>query len=113
MSGDNLTLETHHFSYKGKFLKSRRDRPAELDTQFIDADGFMRNLLKMYWEFVWVYLIIKQDKVGHGGLLNEIFVNNPQLVMRHANYALWHTILYGAALGLLTTLAVHLITNFM
>lgn len=85
----------------GIYLESDPEFPNQVDTAFINADGLMRNLYKIYWQFVWVWCIMQVDNVGHGGKLNEIFVNDPQLVMYHAAYALWHTILYSLALVLL------------
>jgi hypothetical protein len=83
------------FVYKGQTLNARVDRPMELDTTFIDEDGFKRNLEKFKWEWIWSKHWADEAEAGHGWLFTAA-LNWLVAAFRHAPYLYGHIVFYWA-----------------
>ncbi len=80
------------FTYKGQILNARVDRTMELDTTFIDKDGFKRNLAKFKWEWIWATHWANEADAGHGWIFTKA-LNWLVAHVRHAPY-LWGHFLF-------------------
>lgn len=91
-----------NFNYKGQQLNARTDRPMELDTSFIDEDGFRRNVEKFKWEWIWCKHWAGEAEAGHGWIFTAA-MNWLVEALRHAPY-LWGHMLYYAGIALVVGL---------
>ncbi len=82
------------FKHKDQNLTARVDRPQELDTKFINEDGFKRNLLKFKWEWIWARHWANEAKAGHGWIFTAA-LNKTVEHFRHAPYLWGHIVFYG------------------
>lgn len=93
------------FVYKGKALKAQIERPMELDTSAMGGDGFMRNLSKFKWEYIWSRHWATANKASHGLFLTAM-LNNTVERYRHAPYLWGHVAFIGTPLLVIICLAI-------
>lgn len=77
--------------HKGQMLNARVDRPQELDTSFINEDGFKRNLAKFKWEILWSTYWANKAEASHGWIITAA-LNWLVEAFRYAPYTYAHIV---------------------
>jgi hypothetical protein len=92
------------YMYKGGVvaLQPRKDRPAEVDTTFLNEDGFKRNLYKFQVEWVWSQGM--QTPAGHGWIFTKA-LNWMVSSCRHMPFNVGHAIFYWIVITTLASIA--------
>jgi hypothetical protein len=98
------------YKYKGDLvvLKPRVDRPAEVDTTFLNEDGMKRNYYKFHVEWAWAKG--RHTPAGHGWIFTK-GLNWLTGQFRHAPFLWAHAVVYVASIALLAKLAFLLLEN--